>query len=56
MSEHGIVGRGVLLDYYSWAIKNDKSYDPLTSHAISVGDLKAVAAARGLNLRLAIYY
>jgi hypothetical protein len=48
ISDHGIVGRGVLLDYYSWALENDNKYDPLTSHAISVTDLEAVAAAQGV--------
>lgn len=52
ISNHGIVGRGVLLDYYSWAINNGKPYDPLTSHSISVSDLKAVAAAQGVEFQI----
>jgi hypothetical protein len=43
ISNHGIVGRGVLLDYYSWSIISGKKYDPLTSHEITVDELKAVA-------------
>jgi len=52
ISNHGIVGRGVLLDYYSWVIKNGKSYDPLTSHAITVEELKAVAASQGVEFQI----
>ncbi|KAK5994323.1 hypothetical protein PT974_04796 [Cladobotryum mycophilum] len=42
-SDHGIVGRGVLLDYYSWKTKKGEPYDPFTSHAIHVDELLAVA-------------
>ncbi|MCJ1302276.1 hypothetical protein MMC08_005079 [Hypocenomyce scalaris] len=35
-AETGIVGRGVLLDVYSWA---KESYDPLTTYSISASDL-----------------
>lgn len=52
ISDHGIVGRGVLLDYYSWAVKNGKDYDPFTSHAITVKDLKAVAAAQSTKFEV----
>lgn len=52
ISDHGIVGRGVLLDYYSWALSNNKTYDPLTSHAITVADLQAVAASQNLSFEI----
>lgn len=52
ISDHGIVGRGILLDYYAWAIKHGKKYDPLTSHAISVEELKAVAAEQGVEFQI----
>ncbi|KAH8666754.1 hypothetical protein BX600DRAFT_397622 [Xylariales sp. PMI_506] len=43
ISNHGIVGRGVLLDYYAWKLKKGEPYDPLTSHAIQLDELLAVA-------------
>lgn len=43
ISNHGIVGRGVLLDYYAWKLKKGESYDPLSSHPIQLDDLLAVA-------------
>lgn len=52
ISNHGIVGRGVLLDYYSWAIENGKPYDPLSSHEITVDDLKAVAVSEGVEFHV----
>jgi hypothetical protein len=52
ISKHGIVGRGVLLDVYSWAQKNGRSYDPLTSHVITLSDLKAVAESEGLEFQV----
>jgi hypothetical protein len=44
----GIVGRGVLLDYYSW---KQESFDPFTSHPITTSELRACAAAQGTELR-----
>lgn len=52
VSKHGIVGRGVLLDVYSWAQRNGKSYDPLTSHEITLSDLKEVANSEGVKLEV----
>jgi hypothetical protein len=52
MASHGIVGRGVLLDYYSWAINHGKAYDPFTSHPITLQDLKAVAAAQHVKFEV----
>jgi len=43
MSNHGIASRGVLLDYYSWKCAKGEHYDPLTSHAIHLDELLAVA-------------
>jgi len=50
MSAHGIVGRGVLLDFASWASSRSppRQYDPFsTSSVISHADLLAVAAHQG---------
>lgn len=52
VSNHGIVGRGVLLDVYSWAQKNGKTYDPLTSHTITLSDLKEVAESEGVKFEV----
>jgi hypothetical protein len=43
ISKHGIAGRGVLLDYYGWRLKQGKPYDPFTSHAIQLEELLEVA-------------
>jgi kynurenine formamidase len=47
----GVVGRGVLLDYLSWAQSNGIEYSPIKYHEITVRDLEAVAAAQGTELR-----
>jgi hypothetical protein len=47
----GIVGRGVLLDYLSWANGQGIEYSPIERHQISVNDLEAVAADQGTDLR-----
>jgi kynurenine formamidase len=39
----GIVGRGVLLDYVAYAARNNISYSPMSSHAITVPELEAMA-------------
>jgi kynurenine formamidase len=50
-AKNGIVGRGVLLDIYSWAQQNDKSFDPVTTHPITVEDLHACADAQGVTFQ-----
>ncbi|EXJ56824.1 hypothetical protein A1O7_07168 [Cladophialophora yegresii CBS 114405] len=47
----GVVGRGVLLDYFSWAQERAISYSPIERHAISEKDLEAVAAWQGTKFR-----
>lgn len=47
-SRRGIVGRGVLLDVYSWA-QTHNSYDPFTQHSITATDLKACAESQGIT-------
>lgn len=46
-ARHGIVGRGLLLDIYSWAQENNP-YDPFTEHHITRADLNACAQAQGV--------
>lgn len=52
VSKHGIVGRGVLLDVYSWAQKNGEFYDPLASPEITLNDLKEVAKNEGVKFEV----
>ncbi|KAJ5609952.1 hypothetical protein N7510_006671 [Penicillium lagena] len=47
----GIVGRGILLDYLSWADSKGIHYSPVEYHEISVQDLEAVAKAQGTEIR-----
>ncbi|CAL5870679.1 uncharacterized protein PFLUO_LOCUS4919 [Penicillium psychrofluorescens] len=48
---HGIAGRGILLDYWGYANAHNKVYDPYSSHAITVSELRACASWQGLDLR-----
>ncbi|KAF4477165.1 hypothetical protein FAGAP_12492 [Fusarium agapanthi] len=43
----GIVGRGVLLDYASWADENDIALTPFETKSITVSTLKEVAKSQG---------
>ena len=42
----GIVGRGVLLDYYSWAQQQGVAVDAVSRHVITVQELEAVVQAQ----------
>jgi hypothetical protein len=44
----GIVGRGVLLDWYSWAIEKKIPISPFTSTPVRVADLKAIIQEQGI--------
>ncbi|KAJ6091653.1 hypothetical protein N7467_003622 [Penicillium canescens] len=50
-ANHGIAGRGILLDYYHYAQTHNKPYNPYTNHSITLSDLKACATSQGLDLR-----
>ena len=50
-AEHGIAGRGVLLDYRAYALANNIKYDAYTSHSISYVDLYACGKAQGIDIR-----
>ncbi|THY80866.1 hypothetical protein D6C95_09326, partial [Aureobasidium pullulans] len=52
VSNHGIIGRGVLLDYYGWKLSKGESYDPLTSHSIHLEELLAVAKHQGVKFEV----
>jgi len=47
----GIVGRGVLLDWATWARSQDRDPDLLDTTLITVSDLEAVAAAQKVQFR-----
>ncbi|KAH9990005.1 hypothetical protein F4779DRAFT_637984 [Xylariaceae sp. FL0662B] len=52
-TEHGIVGRGVLIDYHGWRLSqaDAKPFDPFESHPIPLADLKACLAAQGTEIK-----
>ncbi|KIV98737.1 hypothetical protein, variant [Verruconis gallopava] len=50
-AEHGIAGRGVLLDYWSYAQSKGLVYDPNDYHTISYDELAACGKAQGIDIR-----
>ena len=48
--EHGMVGRGVLLDVGRHLAAHDDSYSPLAPRAVTSDDLRDVAAAQGVEI------
>ena len=51
LSRRAIAGRGVLLDYRSWAVSNRVEYDAFTNHRVTVSDLLQCAKAQNLQFR-----
>jgi len=49
--KEGIVGRGVLLDYYTWSRSVGKNYELIGDYAIEVEDLKACAEAQKVTFK-----
>jgi len=51
----GIIGRGILLDYYAWSTRNNPesttSPPPFPTSAITISDLESVAAYQGTCLQ-----
>ncbi|KAI1609818.1 hypothetical protein EDD37DRAFT_378960 [Exophiala viscosa] len=47
-ADHGIAGRGVLIDYWDYA---GKSYDPITTHRITLSDIHAIAKKHGIEFQ-----
>lgn len=45
----GIVGRGVLLDYATWAEKHNITLNPLTRHGIPVAHLKSLVQEQSIE-------
>lgn len=50
-SKHGFAGRGILLDYRSYANEQGIKYESASSHAISYADLEAVGKRQGIDIR-----
>ncbi|KAK4493984.1 hypothetical protein PRZ48_015170 [Zasmidium cellare] len=50
-AQRGIVGRGVLLDYHAWRIKNNVPHNAFETGSISVSTLKKVAADQGTEIK-----
>jgi hypothetical protein len=44
------VGRGILIDYYSWA-QEYEPYDPLETYSIPLVNIKKCISAQGLEIR-----
>ncbi|KAK9458372.1 hypothetical protein V1511DRAFT_40545 [Dipodascopsis uninucleata] len=51
-SRHGIVGRGVLLDFCSWAEENGIEFDPFIGRPITLDELKAVAKSQNTTFEV----
>ncbi|CAK7235429.1 hypothetical protein SBRCBS47491_009290 [Sporothrix bragantina] len=50
-AERGIAGRGVLVDYVSWAKRQGKNVQFFQKHPIPIDDIKAIVAEQGLTIR-----
>ncbi|KAK9477434.1 putative cyclase-domain-containing protein [Lipomyces japonicus] len=51
-SQRGIVGRGVLLDFATWADETGVSYDPFTRRGITLAELKAIASYQKVEFQI----
>jgi hypothetical protein len=49
-AKKGIVGRGVLIDYWSWSKLNDP-YDPMTTYPIPLDNLKKCIQEQGITFK-----
>lgn len=50
-AQEGICGRGVLLDYHEWRIKQGRDHHAFETGNITVSDLKAVAKEQGTEFK-----
>ena len=50
-ADQGIVGRGILLDYHEWRIKQGREHHAFETGSISAADLKAVAKDQGTEIK-----
>ncbi|KAF9879302.1 hypothetical protein CkaCkLH20_03535 [Colletotrichum karsti] len=51
IAQKTITGRGVLLDWFSWATEQNISIDPFSAHGIPLSELEAVAAAQKVQFQ-----
>ncbi|KAK0372841.1 hypothetical protein CLIM01_09799 [Colletotrichum limetticola] len=49
--KHGIVGRGILVDYHTWRLEQNMPYDPFARDSIPVADLQACLKAQGTEIK-----
>ncbi|KAH7031469.1 uncharacterized protein B0I36DRAFT_289551 [Microdochium trichocladiopsis] len=47
----GIIGRGVLIDWFSWAQRNDIHLDPFQSGAVEMSHIRAIIAEQDLSFK-----
>ena len=47
----GMVGRGVLIDWFAWALKNGIEIHPFQTGAIKLADLKAIVVESQIHIR-----
>jgi len=47
-AEHGVAGRGILIDVGSWLSRNRPGYDPLTPTGITAADVQATLDEQGV--------
>lgn len=50
-TEKAIAGRGVLLDFESYATESGLKYDPMTGHPITVSDMTTILEKTGIKSR-----
>ena len=50
-NEHGMAGRGILLDYLSYAQKNGVKYDSFEAHRIPLNELEKCGKDQGIDIR-----
>ncbi|RDH27579.1 putative cyclase-domain-containing protein [Aspergillus welwitschiae] len=46
-----IAGRGILIDYHSWASEKGFQYDSMSTHPIGVEEIEQILAARNIEVR-----
>ncbi|KAI9660121.1 MAG: hypothetical protein M1821_001473 [Bathelium mastoideum] len=51
MAQHGIVGRGILLDYHTWREDNKIPHEAFKTGSIKLEHLKEVAKAQGTEIK-----
>lgn len=50
-ADRGVAGRGVLVDYHSWAQRNDVQFDRLSEHAIKLNTIKDIIRESQVKIR-----